>query len=266
MAKHRTTYGFGFDPKESPYHFEVEMGSLVKVIECFFSETDPSHPRDKSPVLKALLDRERWLRIEASVAKVFNQRLRAAGEHPSRWATGTTPMAPYFGKELTLLVWAVEGADFTLIPNIVANWAGLVPEERWWLYTTVNATFTAPEVGQDRGWRKAIKIAFAQNPAPSPPPDFVRQAPPLPLPGSKVERALQSAPAEQPAAPYCEGDEQSTPASPNSMAGLLHVAEGKRDDRATPPHPSAPRRRGARAQGRDAQPLLPLVSAEEAEG
>src|SRR5260370_28220126 len=48
---------------------------------------------------------------------------------------------------------------------MLANWMGLAPEERWWLYTTVNATSGHPEHGRDRGWRKAIKIALAENPS-----------------------------------------------------------------------------------------------------
>jgi len=59
--------------------------------------------------------------------------------------------------------------DESLIPNVLANWIGLEPEERWWLYTTVNATFTRVEAGKDRGWRKAVKIAFSENPVPEMP-------------------------------------------------------------------------------------------------
>ena len=43
-----------------------------------------------------------------------------------------------------------------------------MPEERWWLYSTVKSSGAGPEEGRDRGWRKAIRIAFAENPAPPP--------------------------------------------------------------------------------------------------
>ena len=53
---------------------------------------------------------------------------------------------------------------------MIANWRGLAPEERWWFYTTINATRHGhTEHGNDRGWRKAIKIAFAENPIQLPP-------------------------------------------------------------------------------------------------
>jgi len=118
---------------------------------------------------KAILDGDRWRRIATTAAEVFNRRLAQAKRRPSAWhSEGETLLAPYFGKELTLLFWAVEDADPTVIPNMLANWVGLAPEERWWLYTTINATSRYAEHGKDRGWRKAIKIAFAENPASAP--------------------------------------------------------------------------------------------------
>lgn len=87
-------------------------------------------------------------------------------------------LTPHFGKELTLLAWSTEDMDDSLLPNIISNWLGLEPEERWWLYTTVNATFTKAEIGKDRGWRKAIRIAFSENPVPEMPAErFIRRSP-----------------------------------------------------------------------------------------
>ena len=78
--------------------------------------------------------------------------------------------------------------DESLIPNVIANWTGLEPEERWWLYTTVNATFTKVDVGKDRGWRKAIKIAFSENPIPEVPGErFVEEPNPIRLPRKEDE-------------------------------------------------------------------------------
>ena len=51
-----------------------------------------------------------------------------------------------------------------LIPIALANWSGLAPEERWWLYTkTAGATGHASE-GRNRGWRKAVRYALTENP------------------------------------------------------------------------------------------------------
>jgi hypothetical protein len=161
--------GFGFDPVESPYHFAVVRGrneeSPVWVEERFGFEDLSESGSVRDPLRKVELDAYSWSRIEAPARAEFNRRLQGRGQRTASWQNHETLLAPYLGKELTLLAWAVEGADPTVIPNVIANWRGLAPEERWWLYTTVNATSGHPEHGRDRGWRKAIKIALAENPS-----------------------------------------------------------------------------------------------------
>jgi hypothetical protein len=176
---------FGFDPERSPYHFAlITCGDLVRIEERFAWPED--EPEAKRPLLKAVLDSYRWSRVSGPASSEFNRRLHAEKLPVSRWkAEGDTLLSPYFGKELALLAWAVEDCNPTLLPNMIANWLGLAPEERWWLYTTINATAGHPEHGRDRGWRKAIKIAFAENPADVPPSAIVelgQQGVRLPLP------------------------------------------------------------------------------------
>ncbi len=134
---------------------------------------DRPAPTPRQPQGKAILERFRWQRIAEPARREFNLRLREAGLPPGQWRAGEALLAPHFGKELTLLAWAVEDDDGTLIPSMIANWSGLAPEERWWLYTTVNATSLHAEHGHDRGWRKAIKIAFAENPSAGSPATFM---------------------------------------------------------------------------------------------
>ena len=214
MARRRAILGFGLDPSESPYHFVV--GTANEVVE--FTERFALPPEEsvagqresaRQPILKATLDRYRWSRIAETAAEVFNRRLRHADFRPGVWKDPETALAPYFGKELVLLVWAVEDADPTLLPNMVSNWVGLAPEERWWLYTTINATAGHPEYGKQRGWRKAIKIAFAENPASLPPSSLLRDEaafrerrgdygilPPAPPPMPRRRRGRKGTPSE----------------------------------------------------------------------
>jgi hypothetical protein len=177
---------FGFDPDVSPHHFIVKLhsdgGVLIAeqhgwVEDGAAGEASPAQP-------KAILDAYRWERVAKRVALEFNGRLRAAGVRAARWKRGETLLAAHYGKELTLLAWAVDRQESTLIPNILLNWAGLAPEERWWLYTTVNATFVRPE-DEPRGWRKAIRIALAENPIDTPVSAFLS----APLPVSPEDRA-----------------------------------------------------------------------------
>jgi hypothetical protein len=166
---------FGFDPERSPYHFAVQIkGPEANVrIEERFAWPEPLG-EVRAPLLKAVLDPYRWSRISGPARSEFNRRLHSEEMTTGRWKVkGDTLLAPHLGKELILLAWAVEDADPTLLPNMIANWLGLAPEERWWLYTTINATSGHPEHGRDRGWRKAIKIAFGENPADAPPSTLV---------------------------------------------------------------------------------------------
>ena len=158
--------GFGFDRKQSEHHFAVIWAGMdeVSVVERFVWMTSAQVPVSPRVSLKVKLTKHCWQSIERDVAKDFNERLQRVGYPPAAWQPDETVLAPHFGKELVLLGWAVEDDEDALIPNMVANWRGLAPEERWWLYTTINATSGHPEYGKDKGWRKAIKIAFAENP------------------------------------------------------------------------------------------------------
>jgi hypothetical protein len=68
------------------------------------------------------------------------------------------------GKELVLLAWAIEDADPGLIPAAIANWQGLEPEERWWLYTQTAAATGHGLNDRGKGWRKAVRYALTENP------------------------------------------------------------------------------------------------------
>jgi len=50
------------------------------------------------------------------------------------------------------------------VGNAVANWLGLVPEERWWLYTQTAAVTGYATADCNRGWHKAVHFALTENP------------------------------------------------------------------------------------------------------
>ena len=161
---------FGFNPYESGHHFVLilpDEGESDDVsIEERFHYGDVAAPRDPEP--RARIDSYTWSRVAVEVQTHFNRRLKDAGRRAGCFAPGENRLAPFLGKELTLLFWALDGTDPTDLPNALANWLGFAPEERWWLYATVKASGAGPEEGRDRGWRKAIRIAFAESPAHSP--------------------------------------------------------------------------------------------------
>lgn len=114
--------------------------------------------------LRVILDRNKWNEIADAVKAEFNQRLKKSGIKTGKWQAGKNSLSRLFGKELVLLAWAIEDADPALIPVAIKNWQGLMPEERWWLYTMTNAATGHAVHGRNKGWRKAVRYALTENP------------------------------------------------------------------------------------------------------
>lgn len=170
MSTRRTTStrGFGYQVDHSAgYHFELRTTSEggIKLFERY--EPTVEHEVESAspePLLRAELSAHRWKLVQDTVANEFNARLKQAQLRTGRWLKGPTPLAPHFGKELALLVWALEDQDPTVIPRMLANWRGLAPEERWWFYTSINAARRSRGTDPKYGWKAAIKIAFLADP------------------------------------------------------------------------------------------------------
>lgn len=182
MAKAKGHIGFGFDPTESKHHFLVIIPKAatgrILIYERFewgneAEDTDkisglnlfdaPEQKIDQRfDRLKCELSRAKWKGIEAEVKAEFNQRLKSYGQKAAAWKQGQNALQRLFGKELTLLCWAIEDCDIKVIPTAIKNWQGLKPEERWWLYTMTNAS--TGEAHTKYGWRTAIRYALTENP------------------------------------------------------------------------------------------------------
>jgi len=161
---------FGFDPQESTHHFLVDIGDIqVRISEHLTWESDTgSGPvttgNAQDGQVRAILPRPAWNAIAQELRAQFNRRLKRAGEKCGAWHTGHNLVRRELGKELVLLVWGIEEADPALIPAALANWSGLVPEERWWLYTQTAAATGHGINGRGRGWRVAVRYALTDNP------------------------------------------------------------------------------------------------------
>jgi hypothetical protein len=182
MGKRKEQIGFGFDPAESKHHFLVILpksaASKVLIYERFgwASEDEDADkiaglnlydaPEQKIDQrfdrLKCELSRNKWKEIESDIKTEFNQRLKSYGQKSAAWKQGQNALQRLFGKELTLLCWAIEDCDIKVIPTAIKNWQGLKPEERWWLYTMTNAS--TGEAHTKYGWRTAIRYALTENP------------------------------------------------------------------------------------------------------
>jgi len=136
--------------------------SSVDVFEVFGhapSSTEASWAPEVS--LRAQIAKGKWDAISGEVRSEFNRRLRGERKKTGSWAQGNNGVQRLLGKELLVLVWAIEQEDVSVEHCEVAlrNWLGLKPEERWWLYTmTAASTGLAHQAGM--GWRDALRRAL----------------------------------------------------------------------------------------------------------
>ena len=176
QARDALAGAFGFNPEESAAHFLVHIprGSQQQVDISEHLSWDPERisisahygsDREDGQV-RVRLPRSKWNEIADAVRAEFNTRLKRIGRKPGRWKVGYNPVVRALGKELTLLAWAIEDADPSLVPNAIANWSGLAPEERWWLYTMTAASAGNAVADRGKGWRKAVRFALAEARAP----------------------------------------------------------------------------------------------------
>ncbi|MCI0428428.1 MAG: DUF3780 domain-containing protein [Nitrospiraceae bacterium] len=167
---------FGFVPEESAAHFLVHItaGAQQPVDISEHLSWDPERIGESAHLgdnpdgqVRTRLPRQKWNEIAEVIRAEFNARLKKEGKRPGKWKTGYNVVSRLLGKELTLLAWAIEDADPALTPIAVANWQGLTPEERWWLYTMTAAATGSYTTGRGRGWRKAVRFALTENPVPT---------------------------------------------------------------------------------------------------
>ncbi len=175
IVKEKTCFGFGVEPSssETANHFYVVIFSrvakktYVEIYERFkwFGENPEDVPEDagKDNQLKMRISKKKWDAVVKDMTAEFNTRLRAEKKPVGKFVTGGTPVERMFGKEMMVLLWAIEDCDLSCIPTAVARWKGLRPEERWWLYMMTNAD-SAGSDDNSHGWRAALRFAICDKP------------------------------------------------------------------------------------------------------
>src|SRR5438874_8927335 len=95
-------------------------------------------PTDREPqwapetVLRCEMPRALWDEVSPEARSEFNRRLKMEGKAAGRWGADETYVQRLFGKELLLLLWAIELPDVKPeeIRVAIRNWLGLKQEER----------------------------------------------------------------------------------------------------------------------------------------
>ena len=166
MSEKDKTVGFGVNPKLISNHFYVIIppanSQNVEVYERFKWSDSEEQKIERADILRIEISKHKWNKISADLAAEFNARLKKEKQKTGRFILGGTPVEKLFGKELMVLLWAIEDCDPSVIPTAVRNWKGLMPEERWWLYTMTNAS--TGHIKDKKGWRIALRYALCENP------------------------------------------------------------------------------------------------------
>jgi hypothetical protein len=177
------TYGFGADPAQTQNHFYVwipskenpsppcganartvrnENAALNVLVYERFSWTGGQTLEDADK-LRIEISKHKWSEVKDALAAEFNARLKKDGLKTAKFPSkGGVTVERLFGKEMMVLLWAVEDCDPSVISAAARNWKGLLPEERWWLYTMTNAA--TGEMKDRKGWRVALRYALCENP------------------------------------------------------------------------------------------------------
>lgn len=107
---------------------------------------------EDTPVVRVPL--YQWNAVSKDVEEIFNVRLAEDKKAKGKFAPGVNALSRLFGKELIVLLWALEQVNKSSAPTVLRNWKALMPEERWWLYTRTAAS--------PKGWKKALRSALAE--------------------------------------------------------------------------------------------------------
>ena len=166
MIEKELIYGFGVNPNLSTNHFYVLVPKTniknVQVYERFKWTDSEDQKLERSDILRIEISKHKWNKISGDLTTEFNVRLRKDKIKVGKFVIGGTPVEKLFGKELMVLLWGIEDCDPSVIPKAITNWKGLMPEERWWLYTMTNAS--TGHIKDKKGWRTALRYALCENP------------------------------------------------------------------------------------------------------
>lgn len=159
--------GFGFIPEETSHHFLVKIPrsqqEKVQVFERFHWDDGEQKTDMNYENTKVIISRYKWDLVKDAIQNELNNTLKEDNTIVGRFKVGDEiPVERLLGKEMVLLLWAIEDSDPSLIPVAIRNWLGFSREERWWLFTMTNAT--TGHADDKRGWRKAIRYAITENP------------------------------------------------------------------------------------------------------
>ncbi len=138
------------------FHIDGASGERCRLVAVVQTERGPRRTE------LADIEGAIWRKISARAIRELAQDMGEAeisGKSVPTLKTGANRLSPLVGRELALLLWAVqeEGAVEQL-EAILHGWRELAREERWWLY----AKAAAPGQRSGTGWRRGLFHALSE--------------------------------------------------------------------------------------------------------
>ena len=156
---------FGVEDREEEPHFLVEVptarSGAVRLWEVRQTVDDRL-----VRLPRAELNRTQWEEIAPTMEREFNRQLAEGGLQPGKFRrTGETRLSlSNLGKEMMVLVWAIENIPETDLSVVRASWLKLHRIERWWLFNMTVAV-NGDLNNRGHGWRQALMYALSARPA-----------------------------------------------------------------------------------------------------
>jgi len=156
---------FGVEERDEEPHFLVEVptarSGTVRLWEVRQTVDDRL-----VRLPRAELNRTQWDEIVPTMEQAFNRQLTEDGLRPGKFRrVGETRLAlSNLGKEMMVLVWAIESLAETDLSVVRASWLQLHRIERWWLFNMTVAV-NGDLNNRGHGWRLALMYALSARPA-----------------------------------------------------------------------------------------------------
>jgi len=157
---------FGYCESVRPHCLEVIIGTH----EVTFVENPHIRRRvgQESTIEKAILPIASWKRISQAAAKELNDRIAKDEDlkkcPKAKWNKGLNNVDLVLGRELLVLVWAVEQLESEpeSIDRVLVEWLELSPEDRFFFYRLTNA-FTGRSKDRESFRRRGLAYVLMGN-------------------------------------------------------------------------------------------------------
>ncbi|MEP3665223.1 MAG: DUF3780 domain-containing protein [Roseibium sp.] len=165
MAQEKTI-GFGVKDKawQGCFLLRVPKGrnDPIDLIEDFGISAGEDEPQG---VARCSVDRHVWRSVADGVRTYLNRRLKAKKMKVGRFMVGENKIERLLGREVSVLLYALENCTVDEAPSVFQGWSDYRPEELWWLFNQIDKSggyINDPQVG----WRRSIKTILGERIAP----------------------------------------------------------------------------------------------------